>query len=266
MFINENPDFEMIGEILSNGVYDLFLKVCDDKIEITLNDTVAFLQTLVISEISEKPSGEICEDFFYNDVKLIKEEDTYVLTSHFYDVETGTHSFSDIKFKKMQVHSEVFNAVKGIFFNFSPACVMRTLKYALEEKEKHLPELLNKKEKEILPLLKELSEEEIEKYNKAKNEGKWREIFTLIKNSQEEYPVKADLCANIGEIRQKITQCMKSHGYEGGYPDFYKTAPIEKMRLAKAYNFSYLVVREKQARHYIHCCEDFFDSGESNIY
>ena len=54
-------------------------------------------------------------------------------------------------------------------------------------------------------------------------------------------------------------------GYKGNYPNFYKDGEILRPHLAKSYETVYLVGREKNVKHIVHCFESC-DKESLNIF
>lgn len=83
----------------------------------------------------------------------------------------------------------------------------------------------------------------------------WREIFDKIKASQQGYPKQSESpsAEQLERIRPPIERTLHALGFEGSYPDFYKTAPIKGIHLAFSYEMCHTVLPNKQARQIIHC-------------
>lgn len=94
--------------------------------------------------------------------------------------------------------------------------------------------------------------------NNKKYENIWREIYDKLQNSQSEYGKKAEtLCPPdiLKSAKEKITEQMNLLGYKGNYPNLYKYGEILRPHLAKSYETVYLVGREKNVKHIVHCFE-----------
>ena len=92
----------------------------------------------------------------------------------------------------------------------------------------------------------------------------WREIYDAICESQKNYPKKDS--GFVSEKRKKlvrdaIEEELHSHGYEGTYPDFVKTAPMRGLHLEESYGMLYLVGMKRHAIYRIRCDEDECDDG-----
>lgn len=104
--------------------------------------------------------------------------------------------------------------------------------------------------------------------NNKKYENIWREIYDKLQNSQSEYVKKSEaLCPPniLKSAREKITEQMNLLGYKGNYPNFYKDGEILRPHLAKSYETVYLVGREKNVKHIVHCFESC-DKESLNIF
>lgn len=81
------------------------------------------------------------------------------------------------------------------------------------------------------------------KLNFIKTEPLWREIYEMILESQKEYPDYYELSSNYkklsicpADIHKRIEFKMHSLGYEGSFPDFYKSGKLKGIHLISNYN------------------------------
>lgn len=84
----------------------------------------------------------------------------------------------------------------------------------------------------------------------------WRDIFSLISETQKDLPSYFEENISKEEFqkhKQLITEQMKSQGYIGTYPDFYKKDSVIKPVLYKTYGLCYVTAIEKHAVHHIRC-------------
>lgn len=101
----------------------------------------------------------------------------------------------------------------------------------------------------------------------VKYEVLWTFIYDKLVSSQKDYPSKIEkLCDEnkFSSARNKITKIIKSAGFEGEYPDFYKRGAILKPVAIKSYGTDYITFGEKDVTHYIKCVES--DSDDFNVY
>lgn len=95
----------------------------------------------------------------------------------------------------------------------------------------------------------------------AKYEPLWRELYAQISNSQASYPRKAEQLPGTDAAREVIQRQLHELGFEGTYPEFYKTGSVKKLRLANAFGQTYFVGGEKRAVFFVRCLEDAFSDG-----
>lgn len=102
--------------------------------------------------------------------------------------------------------------------------------------------------------------------NTQKYEGLWRRIYAKICDSQSDYTVFEENAVDkniLNNTRAEIQRLMEDKGYNGSYPDFYKSGKSRGIRLAYSYCKSYFVGFEKNAKYHIHCDEDTYSHSLS---
>ena len=139
-------------------------------------------------------------------------------------------------------------------------------KYGLE-KQKALVEKLEKKLSDGKdPGL--LCDKLCNSLNNSTCESAWREIYNLISESQAEYPNFTDYAVkpdDLASCRAKIQAVMQENGFEGKYPDFYRTVDIKSPRMALCDGEPFLIFAEKNVKLLIHCEEQGFLNNSLHI-
>lgn len=136
-------------------------------------------------------------------------------------------------------------------------CKLDHLIPLLDEAGEKYPNLVNRGK-----LLSKLTN----KLNEAVCEPLWRKLYELLADSQQSYAEQIPLYNNseLQKIRTKIQEQLKSFGYEGEYPNFYKSGATKRLHLEESYGLSYFIGMGKKVEYRIQCIENNL-SGQFQI-
>ena len=95
-------------------------------------------------------------------------------------------------------------------------------------------------------------------FNRAEHEPLWRRLYGAFEASWEGAPTRAEALTPGEELRsarERTEKLLRSRGYGGEYPNFFRTGPIRGVRLANAYGQSFFVGPERRAAFFVTCRE-----------
>lgn len=328
--INENRFFNNFSDYFDDDVINALMMLIDCgvvysqtkqdgyDVRITIDNYLSYEIVLVFKNCQIPHGTENCY-FDFSGSTFTKDNDTFIVPAFAENYETDEAIPVVFRFSDISVETNVYNCTQTTLLITEPWSIINLSGMGITEKNETSPTLLNEKEKELLPILKEIHYIETpevyvessghnnfpllknlaNKYNASKlitllenlefknakgkrtlflsnkisfemnkscYEPMWREIYNKLTDSQKEYPRKTETCfpkKDLKEIRTKIQNLMESNGYNGTYPDFYKSTDLTGLRLAVSHGVDYTVFQEKNSRLYIKCIEEC--SSDDNI-
>lgn len=304
------------------SLYDEFLRIKNNETKkvtdkIHCNIFEAFEEYFEVSEDSEFIENGNEAELVYVDSFSIKksivfldfkaDEDFDTQFSEWYELkeEDGKYVFETaccldnklhkLSFESCYVKTEICSSEYSSILD-SPWLYVISLYRELFLKAKYAFDLLNEKEKSLLPFAREfwnitiaesvteakqvnldnfiktatdlgykINKDKLYNFNSlndAKYENLWRYIYNLIIDSQEGHSSKSVVTVQMLGNRKKITDILHEAGYKGEYPDFYKNGSIVKPVTIESYGIDYTLSFEKNVRFYIKCLETSNGDGQ----
>ena len=116
--------------------------------------------------------------------------------------------------------------------------------------------------------IRALSEME-RKLNDIKYKPLFDRIYNALYESQKDYPTTAEFFCDKEELekkRRKIIKVLRSYGYEGEYPHFYKDGKLSKLRTVQSYGQFYTLTKNSPARFFISITESYIIAEEIPVF
>lgn len=133
------------------------IEVVGNDIKIIIDDTTAFRRILTLENVDSVPIGK--EGYYCQNLELVfkKEEGRVCLFGELEDplYEKMEEKFG-LTFEKAKVTVEVYNSCSNTEFYENPWCFLSKISFAIGRKADLLGEYCNSKEKELLPIIKEI--------------------------------------------------------------------------------------------------------------
>ena len=170
---------------LVNSYYCPLTFVSENQVEFEVFDGCSFRKTLILNKVQGLPRAK--EGYYFSHLQLRYQEDEnrFYFSGEMEDWETEEPQKFLVTFKDPTVELQVYNAWENAIVGETPWELLETVCDGICEKAEQSLELCNQKERELLPLLKEI---------KAMNGIYWGDVtrpftFPLLKQVTREFGI-----------------------------------------------------------------------------
>lgn len=161
--IKFESDFAMVNEAAKSELRKLLelefwpkIKAVGNDIKIITDDTLAFRRILTLKNVDAVPTGK--EGYYCQNLEMVlkKKQNRFCFYGELEDpVEELAIPFA-LTFENAEAEVEIYNSCNNMTFWGNPWDFLRTISYAIDMKADLPGDYYNAKEKELLPIIKEI--------------------------------------------------------------------------------------------------------------